>query len=330
MIPARRKGNIDLSIACAIDHDIAWQVKSGKATSSRARSDLSVIKSLQGIYKNVAVVSIREGCTKSLDELLGIKPDVVFNLAFSAHPYEAGFAGCLDLLELPYTGSGPTGICLANDKIRSRLLLQAAGIRVPQFVEILPGKLPDIGFPPPFIVKPRSRASSDGIYTDSVVTERKGIRMCGERIWHQFGESAICEEFVIGREFRVGMVEMPGKFRIAGISEWHFGSAEPGWGFKFGALKTNRRVRKARAVTKMPAEISRSLSRKLAGIARAAVSMLSVNGYATLDVRVDDCDRVTVLELNANPGLSSQSTTWGHPSFESNIKHIVNSAIRRT
>src|ERR1700674_2022725 len=122
---------IDLCIACVLDRDIAWQIEHPGESNSRLAYDRSVVLALRKIYKRVHLISAIEGNSVTMEQLLRVQPDVVFNLAFSAHPLEASFAGCLDTLGIPYTGSGPRGIALANDKVRSRHLLRAAGIRVP-------------------------------------------------------------------------------------------------------------------------------------------------------------------------------------------------------
>src|SRR6185295_3422626 len=94
----------------------------------------------------------------------------VFNLAFSAHPFESGFAGALELLGIPFTGSGALGIGLANDKVRSRRLLALAGLPVPRFVELGQTSRPAaVDFGPPFIVKPAALGNSRGIDRHSVV-----------------------------------------------------------------------------------------------------------------------------------------------------------------
>jgi D-alanine-D-alanine ligase-like ATP-grasp enzyme len=288
-----------------------------------------VVEALRLIYRRVSIVSAVGGSTRTLDELARLRPDVVFNLAFSAQPCEASFAGCLDMMGIPYTGSGPRGIALTNDKVRSRHLLRAASVRVPRFIELAPGRPVEVDLTPPFIVKPASLAGSNGIYADSVAKTREGVAELVERIWNRFGVAAVCDEFIVGRELRVGTVESArGKATIAGVSEWRFGSAAPGWGFKTEAIRINQRVRQARRVTRGLAALSRREAAELTTVARAALSALDVKGYSTLDVRVDQTGRLVVIEVNANPGLWSGSAIWGNPSFESNLRKIVNAALR--
>jgi D-alanine-D-alanine ligase len=320
----------DLSVACLIDGDIVRQIETADAADSRAIYDLSVVQALRRSYRDVKLVRAVEGSARSMDELVQLRPDVVFNLAFSAHPFEASWAACLDILRIPYTGSGPLGIAIANDKIRSRQVLRSASIRVPRFIELVPGRRIAIDLTPPLIVKPVSLAGCTGIYADSVVTTPKDVAKLAKRIWRRFGQSAVCDEFVVGREFRIGILEASsGVFGAVGITEWHFGKAIPGWGIKTEAIVNNHTVRQARDVSRRRAVLSRRKSDELTAIARNATTAIDVRGYATVDVRVDLLGRVTVLEVNANPGLWSGSSIWGKPNFDSNIRKIVDAALRR-
>ena len=116
--------------------------------------------------------------------------------------------------------------------------------------------------------------------------------------------------------------------RPVGITEWKFGDAAPGWGFKTQTIVNNFRVRRARRVSRALAILSRRDRHLFAETARAAMAALDVRGYATMDVRMDEMGRVSVLEVNSNPGLWSGSSIWSNPSFDRNIKRIVDAARR--
>ena len=64
-------------------------------------------------------------------------------------------------------------------------------------------------------------------------------------------------------------------------------------------------------------------------IGRTACTTLGLRGYASLDVRIDSFGRVTVLEVNANPGLSSDSPVWGVRGFDRTLRQIVDAALRK-
>jgi hypothetical protein len=113
--------------------------------------------------------------------------------------------------------------------------------------------------------------------------------------------------------------------RPIGITEWKFGDAAPGWGFKTQTIVNNLRVRRARRVSRALAILSRRDRHLLAETAQAAMAALDVRGYATMDARMDDMGRVSVLEVNSNRFVVGQLDLeqW---SFDRNIKRIVDAA----
>jgi D-alanine-D-alanine ligase len=179
-----------------------------------------------------------------------------------------------------------------------------------------------IDFEPPYIVKPVASASSAGIHADSLVKTRAGVRRLASRIWRRFQQPAICEQFIVGRELRVGIVDDA----VTGVAEWKFSD---GWGFKTEAIRGNARVRRARNVGRDAAQLTRGTMGSLVTIARRSVRALGVSGYATIDLRVDSEERLHVLELNANPGLWMHGLVWSRPGFDANIRRVVEVALRR-
>ena len=267
----------------------------------------------------VDVIGVESGSTAGWPALEKIGPDVVFNLALSAMSSEAAFVAFLESAGLRSTGSGMLAIALSNDKIRSRMLLAAAGVRVPRFIALPPGANPrTFDLTPPVIVKPAGQASAHGVSRASVVMTRHEALDRARRIWRRFDEPAVCDEFVRGRELRVGFVEGPRKrARIAGIAEYVFADGEDGFrieGRKSQRLRTSR--------------LSPALRTEMTAIAQTAWDTLGIRGYASLDLRLDSLGRFTVLEVNANPGLSSDSTVWAARGFDRNIRDIVDAALR--
>jgi D-alanine-D-alanine ligase len=320
-----------LLVACVIDDDVVRSIRRGDISSTRAIYDSSVVEALRRIYGDATIVSARERGIRTLDDLRRLRPDLIFNLALSLQSNEVPFIGGLQMLGIPYTGSGPLALGLASDKVRSRHILRMSGVRVPAFVELAPGRMIPINLKPPLIVKPVSGAGCMGIYDDSVVTSLKAVPALAKRIWNRFDQSAVCEEFIVGKEFRVGLIEgHRGQFKIARVTQWRFGSARRGWGFKTEAIVSNKKVRRSRNVSRAAVTLSGKFFRELAHSARTSLKALDVRGYATVDVRFNDTIGLTVLEVNANPGLWSGSSIWGYPSFEANLKLIANAALRRS
>ncbi len=319
------------SIACVIDGNIIKEVRRGEATSRKVLYDISVVRALRRLSCPVHLVGAVEQSARTIEELVRLQPGIVVNLAFSADPFEPSFAGALEMLGIPYTGSGPLGIGLANDKVRSRRLLEAAGIPVPRFVELANARRPrKIDLAPPFIVKPVSLANSAGIHADSVVDSYGQALQRADRIWRRFAVPAVCDEFIVGREFQVCLVEVARKvFRIAAIVELHFAGAKPGTGFKSEAVRIKGKTRRVHRISLRCPSLSRRKMTEMAEIARTAANVLELRGYAKLDLRMDDQERIRVIEANANPGIWSKSPLWCRPSFEANLRQILDSALRR-
>jgi D-alanine-D-alanine ligase len=316
----RRKNRF---VICAVDADVYGPIRSGHPRSDRAKWDASVYESLRRLYTRVDLMAVKAGDLKALASLRESGARVVFNLALSATPMEAAFAACVEFAGMRCTGSGMLAVALANDKIRSRRLLSAAGIRVPRFVVLPRGAKPDrIDLTPPLIVKPAMQGSSWGIARDSVVMTRDAVLDRARRIWERFDEPAVADEFVQGRELRVGLIEgNERRFQIEGIGEWSF--PEGTRGFRIEGSRKNQRMRILREN-----ELRTRLRREIAAIAQTAFDTLGIRGYASLDLRLDALDRLTVLEVNANPGISSDSPIWAGRGFDKTVRRIVEAALR--
>src|SRR5437762_8021680 len=232
----------DLSVACVVDHRVAGEICGSRITSANASYDASVLGALCDLYRGVHLVHARpDDIARTLEELRLLRPDVIFNLAFSATDVEIPFTASLAQLGIPFTGSRAGVLALANDKVQSRILLREAGVRVPRFVALPPGSRAAIDFEPPYIVKPALSAASAGVHSDSVVKTRGGVRRLASRIWRRFEQPAVCDQFIVGRELRAGVVGDA----LTGVAEWKFSN---GWGFKSEAIRANPRVRRAQKV----------------------------------------------------------------------------------
>jgi D-alanine-D-alanine ligase-like ATP-grasp enzyme len=95
-------------------------------------------------------------------------------------------------------------------------------------------------------------------------------------------------------------------------------------------MRINGRVQRLRKMTRDLADIPRKKTEEITAMMRTAMKALDIQGYLTADLRMDDRERVTVIEVNANPGLWSGSRLWTNPSFEVTLKKIVAAAFRRT
>jgi D-alanine-D-alanine ligase len=316
-------------IACVIDEDIVRAIDNGRR-SGRAAADWFVLRTLRRLGANVKVVAAVERDSRTIEELIRLKPRLAVNLAFCSLASEPSFAGALETLGIPYTGSGPVGIGLANDKVRSRRLMATAGIPVPRFVELPPADRPaTIDFSPPYFVKPAQSGNSVGVCTGSLVDTFELALKQADRIWRTLDDSAVCDQFIAGREFHAGLIENArGEFKTTGIIELRFAGARAGRGFSTQVSKVNGKDRRAYRVRCRRASLTARKSRELTNTAVDVARLLQLRGYAKIDFRMDDDERITVIEANPNPALWN-GEIWQRPSFELNLQRIMRAALRK-
>ena len=140
------------------------------------------------------------------------KPALVFNLVESFGDDilggTMGVAGVLELLEQPYTGGGPGEIFLQEDKALAKKLLAFEQIPYPDFATFAPTSEFETGgkLRMPLFVKPLRMDASIGIDQKSLVRNTRELMERVLYIQKTFGDAALAEEFIEGREFYVGVV----------------------------------------------------------------------------------------------------------------------------
>lgn len=205
--------------------------------------------------------------------------------------------GALDLMKLPYTGSGVLASALAMDKWRSKLVWQAAGLPVPQF-ELVDA---DSDFAAvearlglPLFVKPANEGSSIGI---TKVKTAGGLRAAWEEAT-KYDSLVIAERFMGGGEFTVGMLGSGAQaqalpvIRIVPAGEFYDYDA------KYLRDDTEYRI---------PSGLSRQQEAAMQDLARRAFAVIGGRGWGRIDVMLDAAGEPCVLEANTSPGMTDHS-----------------------
>jgi D-alanine-D-alanine ligase len=250
------------------------------------------------------------------DDLTGIrpsaesfKPHIVFNLmeAFAdVTTFDQNVVSYLELLHLPYTGCNPRGLILARDKALSKKLLAYHRIPVPEFTVIRPGRKPTLrkrlAFP--LIVKSLFFEASAGISQASVVENTEQLTRRVTFIHENLGTAAIVEQFIDGRELYVGVV---GNERLDVFPPWEMSfdkMPENRWKIATERVKWSTQYQKKHGIMTDKARLDAVLIDRIQRIAKRAYRALDLSGYARIDVRMDDENRMYVLEANPNPNLA--------------------------
>jgi D-alanine-D-alanine ligase len=255
---------------------------------------------------------VLDGEDKSLLSLAKHETDLFFNLVESYagdDTMEMHVAAYLDLLGRPYTGAGPQGLYLAQDKGVAKKLFQFYGIRTPYFATCYQGKLDhsqDISFP--LIIKPVSEDGSLGIDKGAVVGSVKELMERIHYVQEEFNSPALIEEYIEGREIYAGVLGNQNP-EVLPMVELDLSRLPEGMPKVAGTEVKWERDSEAYKVTKSaPAEdLKEETQELLASTALNAYRVLKLRDYGRIDMRLTDKGEVYLIEANPNPWLSSNS-----------------------
>lgn len=222
-------------------------------------------------------------------ELVSLEPDVVLNAMHGQDGEDGRLQGLLEMLGIPYTGSGVAASAVAMDKVMTKCVFSRFGIPTPAWEIAETDALGALSLSPPFVVKASLEGSSVGVRLvredgdwDDAIAE---VRRCRGR--------ALVEAFVSGRELTVGVFDGESMGVVA---------IEAAEGFYDYAAKY------ARTDTRYETSALEPEVRELVtGVGLAAYRALGCRGVARVDVMIDAAGDAWALEVNTVPGMTETS-----------------------
>jgi D-alanine-D-alanine ligase len=203
--------------------------------------------------------------------------------------------GMLELLGLPYTGSGVLASALCIDKARVNRLLAAEGLAVPEFEEVdgddVEGLVARHGLP--LVVKPAREGSTIGLTIASDVDEAAS----GLVVARRYDSRVIAQRFVAGTEITVGVLATP-ELQVLPTLEITYENASYDYDAKYTAGRSHHII---------PARIPEAARQAASRAAAQAFRALGCEGMARVDFIVDGAGTPWVLEVNTVPGLTEVS-----------------------
>lgn len=234
--------------------------------------------------------------------LLAAAPDFVFNLAegHRGRNREAQVPALLELVGIPYTGSDTATMVLTLDKALAKQVVRQAGVATPNFIVMTRG---DEELPPgmsfPAILKPVAEGSSKGISPASVVRNEEELRRSARALIARYGQGALVEEFLPGREFTIALLGGPTPRVLTPMEIIFTRPAEfPIYTFDH-KLEFTSEVR-----YDVQPSLDPLLSFELEKMARASFQALGCRDVARIDVRLDRNGHPNFIECNPLPGLT--------------------------
>ena len=201
--------------------------------------------------------------------------------------------GALELMGIPYTGSGVMASALGMDKWRTKLIWQAAGLPVPAYAMLTADSdfadiEDELGLP--LFVKPACEGSSIGV---SMVKHSGGLQEAyAEAVRHD--PLVIVEKAVLGGEYTVGIVgdEVLPIVKIEPAGEFY--------DFDAKYLRDDTRYL-------CPCGLSPSKEAAIRAEALRAFLVLGGRGWGRVDFLMDDAGQAYFLEVNTSPGMTDHS-----------------------
>jgi D-alanine-D-alanine ligase len=273
------------------------------------RSGLAIYQSLLEMGYDAALVDVGK------DIVNVIKKEKV-KFAFLALHGGAGengaMQGMLDVLGIPYTGSGVLASALAMDKEVSKKIFSYHEIPVAPFMAIKKVKstkkgknketaadltgaytfphFPRPEFELPWVVKPSAEGSSIGV---NIVKEESGLNDCLEKTF-VLGQRVIVEKFIKGKEIHIAVLgdKVPGGVEVRPSVEFY-----------------NYEAKYTSGLTEyiMPPELDEVVYENVKNMALKAHHALGCSGATRVDFMVDENNIPYVLEVNTLPGMTTTS-----------------------
>ena len=252
------------------------------------------------VEKGYHAVGIELDPPKLFEQLKASGCDVVFNAIHGEFGEDGKLQGALELLGIPYTGSGVLASAMAMDKAASKHLFVASAISTPKSkvytkVDLKRDLVKEITaeFAIPVVVKSAAQGSSIGV---TIVEKQEDLPEAIKNAF-EYSPNILVEEFIKGRELTVAVWGNERKEALP-IIEIIPHSGKYDYKSKYTKGATEYIV---------PAELDEIIVQKVQAVALRAFDVLGCTGIARVDIMLGENGVPYVLEVNSVPGMTATS-----------------------
>ena len=247
--------------------------------------------------------------------------DRAFNVLHGTGGEDGVIQGLLELLEIPYTGSGVLASALSMDKIMTKRVWRSAGLLTPLFEKLTADSDQDavvraLGLP--LLVKPACEGSSIGITRVTRAAQLADARAAAAA----GGGEVLAEQWIEGDEYTVAILadETLPVIRLETPHEFYDFDA------KYSADDTAYHC---------PCGLIREQENKMQDLSMKAFEVLGASGWGRIDLMRDKQGRDWLIELNTVPGMTSHSlvpkaAAAADIDFESLVRRILQTSFSRS
>ncbi len=267
-------------------------------------------------YENTVLIDVSENL---VNDIKLNQVEIAFLCLHGRYGEDGTVQGLLELLKVPYTGSGVLSSALSMNKPLTKKVLQAQDLPFPRSYVIQENDGQDLGeflksLPkPPVMVKPLNEGSSVGVHK---IDDADKLSGCVEATLKEFG-GAIVENYVSGQEITIGVLEVD----AAKANGNGNGNGKSSHKVELVALPILELIPKSKAgfydyeakYTKgmtefvLPAKLSEERTKEAQELAKKTFRALNCSGYARVDMIAGTDGKTYILEVNTLPGMTDTS-----------------------
>lgn len=289
-----------------LDQDLSEEMK-----TEEWKTEANVMSALATLGYQAEHLAIFDELDLLRQKLENFVPDVLFNLVeqFKRNSaFDQNIVALLEMQGVPFTGCGASGLTLCKHKGISKKILGYHHIDVPNFVVIPRGQRPARVNRPkfPLVVKPVKEEASYGISQASFVETDEQFRDRVLFIHDRYHSDVIAEEYIEGRELYVGIMGNK-QLKVFPIRELIFREVPPNEP-KIATFKAkwDDEYRKRWGLKNQFAEgLEPSLLTEIPEMCKRIYRLLTIEGYARIDLRLTADNKVYFIEANPNPHLAA-------------------------
>jgi D-alanine-D-alanine ligase len=274
----------------------------GGTSSERAvslKSGDAIYKALKSLHYNVVTVDARNDLCAVLRRK---RIEYAFVALHGGFGENGAVQGLLEILGIPYTGSGILASALAMDKEASKRIFIQYGIPVPPHkmihrsafitsgVETLSGFEPRTGFAMPWVVKPASEGSSVGV---AIVRGKRHLKKALKEAF-RYNERIIIERYISGKEIHIGI-----------LNNTVLGGVEVKPSLEFYSYEAKYTSGLTEYI--LPPGLDTKTYSRAKRLALASHKALGCSGATRVDLMVNSRGNIYVLEVNTIPGMTETS-----------------------
>jgi D-alanine-D-alanine ligase len=305
------------------------------------KTEAGVLAALKELGYPVEHLALFDDLDLLRQKIAGFAPDLIFNLADqfrNNRAFDQNFASFLALNGIPFTVCGPTGLMLCKHKAISKKILSYHRIHTPAFVTLPRGRRivrpKQLRFP--ILIKPLKEESSIGISQASFVETDDEFRERVAFIHEKYDNDVIAEEYIDGRELYVSILGNR-QLQVLPIRELVFREVPPDEP-KIATYKAkwDEEYRRRWGLQNQDAVgLEPGVVRQIEAACRRIYHLLTIDGYARLDLRLTPDNTLYFIEANPNPMLApdedfAQSALKAGISYPQLIERIARLGLATT